>query len=65
MPFLMIYGQDLPNETKAAMASEMTESIATHYKVPASMVSVFFVPLGQEDAYQAGKPVQDGTGHDR
>jgi len=59
MPFLMIYGGELPVKMKAAMAKDMTRSLAEHYQVPDSMVSVFFVPLGPEDAFQAGNPVDD------
>lgn len=59
MPFLMIYGGELPVKTKAAIAKDMTQSLAQHYQVPDNMVSVFFVPLGPEDAFQAGNPVHD------
>lgn len=62
MPFLMIYGPELLNETKSAIACDMTAAISNHYKVPPSMVSVFFVPLGQQDAFHAGKPIQDEGG---
>jgi phenylpyruvate tautomerase PptA (4-oxalocrotonate tautomerase family) len=66
MPFLMIYGQELPKQVKADMAAEMTDAIARHYKVPPTMVSVFFVPLGPQDAFHAGAPLRDeGVDEDR
>jgi len=65
MPLLMIYGAEMPEETKAAMAKDATASVAKHYQVPETMVSVFFVPLSKQDAFHAGKPIEYlGSGGD-
>jgi phenylpyruvate tautomerase PptA (4-oxalocrotonate tautomerase family) len=56
MPLLMVYGPDISADRKAELARDMTARIAERYRVPTSMVSIFFVPLGPDDAFHDGKP---------
>jgi phenylpyruvate tautomerase PptA (4-oxalocrotonate tautomerase family) len=56
MPLVTIYAKDLPPEKKAIIAREITVMISENYEVPLEMVSVYFIPLENGDAFDAGIP---------
>jgi len=56
MPLVTIYASDLSADKKKTIASEVTEMMSQNYEVPAEMISVYFIPLGSEDAFDAGAP---------
>ena len=56
MPLVTIYASDLSADKKKTIASEVTEMISENYEVPAEMISVYFIPLDSENAFDAGRP---------
>lgn len=56
MPLITIYAADIKADKKKAIAREITDLISASYAVPASMISVYFIPLDQTDAFNAGAP---------
>jgi phenylpyruvate tautomerase PptA (4-oxalocrotonate tautomerase family) len=57
MPLVTIYASELSADKKKAIASEVTEMMSENYEVPAEMISVYFIPLDSDNAFDAGVPV--------